>query len=31
MMTFFTADGDHAALTYYNNEKKNALAPKITG
>ena len=31
MMTFFTADGDHATLTYYNNEKKNALAPKITG
>lgn len=31
MMTFFTDDGDHATLTYYNNEKKNALAPKITG
>ena len=31
MMTFFTSDGDHAELTYYNNEKKNALAPKITG
>lgn len=31
MMTFFTTDGDHATLTYYNNEKKNALAPKITG
>ena len=31
MMTFFTADGDHATLTYYNNEKTNALAPKITG
>lgn len=31
MMTFFTSDGDHATLTYYNNEKKNALAPKITG
>lgn len=31
MMTFFTADGGHATLTYYNNEKKNALAPKITG
>lgn len=31
MMTFFTSDGNHAELTYYNNEKKNALAPKITG
>ena len=31
MMTLFTSDGDHAELTYYNNEKKNALAPKITG
>ncbi|HCH21589.1 MAG TPA: YhgE/Pip domain-containing protein [Bifidobacterium sp.] len=31
MMTFFSSDGKHAKLTYYNNEKKNALAPKITG
>ena len=31
MMTFFASDGDHAEIAYYNNEKKNALAPKITG
>ena len=31
MMTFFSSDGDHAEIAYYNNEKKNALAPKITG
>ena len=30
-MTFFASDGDHAEIAYYNNEKKNALAPKITG
>ncbi|NEG89061.1 YhgE/Pip family protein [Bifidobacterium aerophilum] len=32
MMTFFTSDSvDHAKLTYYTNEKINALAPKVTG
>ena len=31
MMTFFSKDSKHAELTYYNNEKKNALAPKVTG
>ncbi|MBW3079066.1 YhgE/Pip family protein [Bifidobacterium simiiventris] len=32
MMTFFTADTvRHAKLTYYTNEKINALAPKVTG
>ena len=31
MMTFFASDGNHAEIAYYNNEKKNALAPKITG
>ena len=31
LMTFFTDDVHHAKLTYYTNEKKNALAPKITG
>lgn len=32
MMTFFTADTvSHAKLTYYTNEKANALAPKVTG
>lgn len=31
MLTFFTKDAQHASLLYYTNEKKNALAPKITG
>ncbi|MCI1984784.1 MAG: YhgE/Pip domain-containing protein [Bifidobacteriaceae bacterium] len=31
MMTFFDANAKHSKLTYYTNEKKNALAPKITG
>ena len=31
MMTFFDSDVQHAKLTYYTNEKKNALAPKVTG
>ena len=31
MMTFFTNDAQHATLDYYNNEKLNALAPKVTG
>lgn len=30
MLTFFT-ESEHATLTYYNNEKTNALAPLITG
>ncbi|WP_165216848.1 YhgE/Pip domain-containing protein [Schaalia sp. ZJ1691] len=30
MLTFFTRS-TQATLTYYNNEKKNALTPKITG
>ena len=31
MLTFYS-DGGHASpLTYYTNEKKNALAPKVTG
>ena len=31
MLTFFTKDAQHANLLYYTNEKKNALAPKVTG
>ncbi len=31
MLTFFSTDADHAVLGYYNNEKLNALAPKVTG
>ncbi|PJM75957.1 phage infection protein [Bifidobacterium simiarum] len=31
MMTFFDDDVTHAKLTYYTNEKKNALAPHVTG
>ncbi|NEG69871.1 YhgE/Pip family protein [Bifidobacterium choloepi] len=31
LMTFFTSDATHATLDYYDNEKLNALAPKITG
>ena len=31
LMTFFSDDVHHGKLTYYTNEKKNALAPKVTG
>ncbi|MEQ6897216.1 YhgE/Pip domain-containing protein [Microbacterium sp. KR10-403] len=31
MMTFFADGGERTHLAYYTNEKKNALAPKITG
>ncbi|MDD6462111.1 MAG: YhgE/Pip domain-containing protein [Bifidobacteriaceae bacterium] len=31
MMTFFSDNMEHATLTYYQNEKKNGIAPKITG
>ena len=31
MMTFFSGDGANSQLTYYTNEKLNALAPKVTG
>ncbi|RBP97832.1 phage infection protein [Bifidobacterium aemilianum] len=31
MMTFFSQDIHHGKLTYYTNEKLNALAPKVTG
>ncbi|MDF7665845.1 YhgE/Pip domain-containing protein [Bifidobacterium sp. ESL0745] len=31
MMTFFSSDSKHATLEYYTNEKKNAVAPKVTG
>ncbi|MDF7663202.1 YhgE/Pip domain-containing protein [Bifidobacterium sp. ESL0763] len=31
MMTFFSKDAKHATLTYYTNEKKNAVASKVTG
>lgn len=31
MMTFFSNDAKHATLEYYTNEKKNAVAPKVTG
>lgn len=30
MMTFFSADVDHVKIDYYDNEKKNALAPNLT-
>lgn len=29
MMTFFSSDVQHAQLTYYRNEKKNAVAPNL--
>ncbi|ODT41894.1 MAG: phage infection protein [Microbacterium sp. SCN 70-200] len=31
MMTFYADGGQRTQLAYYTNEKKNALAPKITG
>lgn len=31
MLTFYTAGAERTRLVYYTNEKKNALAPKITG
>ncbi|WP_434811981.1 YhgE/Pip domain-containing protein [Microbacterium sp. bgisy189] len=31
MMTFYSDGSDPTTITYYSNEKKNALAPKITG
>ncbi|MBQ6585918.1 MAG: YhgE/Pip domain-containing protein [Coriobacteriales bacterium] len=30
MMSFFSEDIEHATIIYYTNEKKNAVAPKIT-
>lgn len=31
MMTFYSDDMQHAGIVYYSNEKKNAIAPKVTG
>lgn len=31
MMTFYSDDMEHASIVYYSNEKKNAIAPKVTG
>ena len=31
MMTFYSEDSSHAEIVYYTNEKKNAIAPKVTG
>lgn len=31
MLTFYTSSSSSTDITYYTNEKKNALAPKITG
>lgn len=31
MMTFFSDHMEHATITYYQNEKKNGVAPKILG
>lgn len=30
MMTFYSDDVEHAKIAYYTNEKKNAIAPKVT-
>lgn len=30
MLTFYTGDAGHADILYYSNEKKSAIAPKIT-
>lgn len=31
MFTFYSDDVEHAKVIYYSNEKKNAIAPKVTG
>lgn len=31
MLTFYADGGERTSITFYTNEKKNALAPKITG
>lgn len=31
MMTFYSDDVQHAEIVYYTNEKKSAVAPKVTG
>lgn len=31
MLTFYADDGQRAEVVYYANEKKNAIAPKVTG
>lgn len=31
MLTFYAQDSEHADIVYYTNEKKSAVAPKITG
>lgn len=31
MMTFYSDDVEHAQIVYYTNEKKSAVAPKVTG
>ncbi|WP_251230753.1 YhgE/Pip domain-containing protein [Adlercreutzia aquisgranensis] len=30
MLTFYRSDAEHASIIYYSNEKKSAIAPKIT-
>ena len=30
MLTFYDSDVEHAQITYYSNEKKNVIAPKVT-
>lgn len=30
MLRFYSDDAEHAQITYYSNEKKNAISPKIT-
>ena len=30
MMSFYSDDMEHAKITYYSNQKKNAIAPKVT-
>lgn len=30
MLRFYSDDSEHAQITYYSNEKKNAISPKIT-
>lgn len=31
MLTFYSDDVEHASVIYYSNEKKSAIAPKVTG